>query len=78
MLLRDSRTFVYEYPVDVFREVVNYKPNLWHRVVAAASVSGIIALLITITICRLLINGRSDVPRGTRCCVEGDTRFLLW
>lgn len=63
VLLQDNHTFVYEYPLDLLRQVLTYKPNLWHRIVAAVSVPGLIALAVTITICGLLVAGRTDVPQ---------------
>ena len=56
----DGRTHVYEYPVDLYRIVPTYRPTIWGRIINNTSIPGVMAIVITITICYLAINGQSD------------------
>ena len=55
-----QRINVYEYPIDVYRAAAVYHPTLWHAVIASGTIPGLIAVLITITICYLALFGQSD------------------
>jgi hypothetical protein len=51
---------VYEYPIDVYRTVAAYRPTFWHLVIASGTIPGLIAVLVTITICYLALAGQSE------------------
>jgi hypothetical protein len=58
--VRGDTAHVYEFPMDVYRAVVDYRPNFWHLLVGSGTVPGLIAVLITITICYLALAGDSE------------------
>jgi hypothetical protein len=55
-----TATYVYEYPIDVYRAVAAYRPSFWHVLLASGTIPGLIAVLVTITICYLALAGQSE------------------
>jgi hypothetical protein len=55
-----AATYVYEYPIDVYRAVAAYRPSFWHILIASGTIPGLIAVLVTITICYLALAGQSE------------------
>jgi hypothetical protein len=69
---------VYEYPIDVYRAVAAYRPTFWHLVIASGTIPGLIAVLVTITICYLALAGQSEkIPQVLGAALTTNPRVLL-
>jgi hypothetical protein len=51
---------VYEYPIDLYRAVAAYRPSFLHRLLTAGTIPGLIAVIVTITICYMALFGQSE------------------